>query len=227
MIQRLLLTACLFLVVQGCSVYTPSASQEKTSTEKPVYYVYLAGPEVFLPDPIGAGEQKKARIKALNKEHNWPFKLVGLYPMDNEIPDFAPNQETGLRIYHANIALMDKADFVAANMIRFRGPSMDVGTAFEMGYMRGLGKGVYAYYEAEPFYGKAELPGTYAARVEKYYEVDGKHAEKDAYGQSIENFNMADNLMMIGALADSKTQLQNSFDQAIEAIAAEIMAGSK
>ena len=93
---------------------------------------------------------------------------------------------------------MDKAHFIAANMVRFRGPSMDVGTAFEMGYMRGAGKPVYAYYEAEPFYGESESPGVYAARVAKYYKLDPANSRADIDGQSIESFAMADNLMMMG-----------------------------
>ena len=120
------LTAILFLLM-------PVATGAET---KPVYHVYLAGPEVFLPEPVKAGEDKKDLIKRLNEQHDWPFRLVGLYPLDNEIPDFGPDRETGWRIYRANIALMDKAHVIAANMVRFRGPSMDVGTAFEMGYMR-------------------------------------------------------------------------------------------
>ena len=60
------------------------------AAEKPVYYVYLAGPEVFLPDPVKAGEDKKKLIESLNAAHDWPFRLVGLYPMDNEIPISRP-----------------------------------------------------------------------------------------------------------------------------------------
>ena len=128
-----------FISLQGCATHQATYSNTDASS-KPVYKIYLAGPEVFLPDPIGAGVAKKAIINDLNESHDWPFTLVGLYPMDNEIEDFAPNFKTGMRIYHANIDLMNKADYITANMVRFRGPSMDVGTAFEMGYMRGLNK---------------------------------------------------------------------------------------
>ena len=186
---------------------------------KPVYYIYLAGPEVFLPEPVKAGEDKKDLIKRLNEQHDWPFRLVGLYPLDSEIPDFGPDRETGLHIYRANIALMDKAHFIAANMVRFRGPSMDVGTAFEMGYMRGAGKPVYAYYEAEPFYGESESPGVYAARVAKYYKLDPANSRADIDGQSIESFAMADNLMMMGALDDAGADIQPTFHAVIIRIA--------
>ena len=194
-------------------------AKEAVPEDKPVFYVYLAGPEVFLPDPIAAGALKKQRMLQLSQAAHWPFKLVGLYPMDNAIPDFKPNRETGIRIYEANLALMQKADFIAANMVRFRGPSMDVGTAFEMGYMRGLNKPVFAYYETKPFYGAVEQQGIYADRVKQYYQVDPKDAHKDFDGLSIEQFAMEDNLMMIGALNTGAGQVAANFDTVIKQIA--------
>lgn len=211
----LLLLACL-----GCSNHARQASIQSASL--PIYRVYLAGPEVFLPEPVAAGEHKKALIERLNKSQNWPFRLQGLYPMDNEIPDFAPNYTTGLAIYAANIELMDRADFITANMVRFRGPSMDVGTAFEMGYMAGLAKPVFAYYDAEPFYGSRETPGMYKDRVLKHYPVVDSGAT-DVHGQSIEDFQMADNLMMIGALQTGAGTIAYSFEAAILQIAEHIL----
>ena len=183
--------------------------------DRPTYFVYLAGPEVFLPNAQEAGEEKKRAIERLNASESWPFKLVGLYPLDNEIPDFAPNRETGLAIYRANIAMMDLADAVVANMVRFRGPGMDGGTAFEMGYMRGMGKPVFAYYDAEPFYGTAEPAGLYPDRVRRMAGQSTENAAVDVDGLLIEDFGMADNLMMIGALDDAGATLQTSFEQAL------------
>lgn len=199
-----------------------SSNLAADTSSKPIFYVYLAGPEVFLPEPIKAGEIKNSQIAKLNAKYKWPFTLVGLYPMDNEIPNFKPDKKTGLVIYQANIDLMDKAHFITANMVRFRGPSMDVGTAFEMGYMRGLGKPVVGYYESEPFYGDIEKPGIYAERVKKYYQVDKTHPEKDIHGQSIEDFQMADNLMMIGSLDDTGGDIHLTFEAAILDIAKRI-----
>lgn len=187
--------------------------------DKPVYFIYLAGPEVFLPEPIKAGENKKSLIDEMNRTQQWPFHLKGLYPMDNEIPDFKPDRETGLRIYRANIRMMDKAHFIVANMVRFRGPGMDTGTAFEMGYMRGLGKPVYAYYDAEPFYGQVEEAGIYADKVARFHRLDPANSERDIDGLSVEDHDMADNLMMLGALDDNRTRIQPDFREAIKRIA--------
>ena len=187
--------------------------------EKPTYYIYLAGPEVFLPNAVESGKSKQARIQALNQQNDWPFTLVGLYPLDNSIEDFGHNFDTGIRIYEANIELMDKAHTVAANMVRFRGPSMDVGTAFEMGYMNAANKPVFAYYEAKPFYGKDETPGLFADRVREHYPVSKDDPYIDADGQSIENFEMSDNLMMIGAMQTGNGDVALTFDDVILQIA--------
>ena len=189
------------------------------AADKPIYYVYLAGPEVFLPKPVKAGREKKAVIERLNAEHDWPFRLVGLYPLDNEIPDFKPDRDTGLRIYRANVEMMNKAHFIAANMVRFRGPGMDTGTAFEMGYMRGRGKPVFGYYESAPFYGTSEAAGLYSDKVALHYKLDAKNPQVDVHGQLVESFGMADNLMMIGALDDAGSTVQPTFEEAILRIA--------
>lgn len=219
---RSALIAAAMLTLLGACQTVNTVNGNLSPTIKPEYYVYLAGPEVFLPDPIGAGEVKKAKIAELNEKYSWPFTLIGLYPMDNEIENFKPNFETGIVIYKANIDLMQKANFVTANMVRFRGPSMDVGTAFEMGYMRGLNKPVFAYYDAKPFYGKHEQPGIYADRVKKLYPVSKEKRGTDAFGQSIEDFQMADNLMMIGALESGGGSIASSFEQVIIQIAEHI-----
>lgn len=228
--NRFFIVALIGTLLQGCvSSSAPLLSAQKpgaiATVNKIVYYVYLAGPEVFLADPIGAGVSKKATIESLNQQNNWPFKLVGLYPMDNEIEDFAADFKTGIKIYHANIALMDKADFITANMVRFRGPSMDVGTAFEMGYMAGLKKPVFAYYDTKPFYGGDEKPGLYTDRIAKYYPVSKDKPGFDIHGQSIENFGMEDNLMMIGSLETGENKISDDFEAAIVKIAEMVKAG--
>jgi nucleoside 2-deoxyribosyltransferase len=201
-------------VTLGCE----SSEAEAQPIETPVYYVYLAGPEVFLDDAVEAGAEKKALIEELSDEAEWPFELKGLYPLDNEIPDFKPDPETGIRIYHANMAQIRQASAVLANMVRFRSPSMDVGTAFEMGVARGMNKPVFAYYEAEPFYGAPEEPGLYVDRVAEFYGMDEPPAE-DPDGIGIENFGMADNLMMMGAIDDAGYGIETDFEKAVSHIA--------
>lgn len=222
-IQRVLIICLITIGLQACAT-NGTVHSNSANVDKPVYHIYLAGPEVFLPDPVGAGIAKKAIIQELNKQNSWPFRLIGLYPMDNEIENFAPDFTTGIKIYHANIDLMNKADYITANMVRFRGPSMDVGTAFEMGYMRGANKPVFAYYDAKPFYGEDEKAGLYADRIAKFYPINPDKTGIDIHGQSIENFKMEDNLMMIGALESGEGKISDDFKTAVLKIAEHIQA---
>lgn len=143
--------------------------------------VYLAGPDVFLPDPL-----KIARAK---QDICQKYGFVGLFPFDNtlELSNLSPF-EAGIAIYKSNIELMDSCDLIVANMTPFRGPSMDVGTAFEMGYMAAKGKPVFGY---------TNDGRLYAERVPE--DAPGL----DASGMSIEAFEMSDNLMMEGAIFTS------------------------
>lgn len=148
--------------------------------------VYLAGPEVFLPDfgkPVF--DAKKAMCAA--------FGFEGVSPMDGDLDleGLAPFQQ-GIAIYRGNLAHMDGCNAVIANMTPFRGVSMDAGTAFEMGYMAARGKPVLGYTHA--------VDG-YAERCVRYYG-QGAGSVLDGYsaGTSIERFDMADNLMMVGAV---------------------------
>ena len=84
--------------------------------------IYLAGPDVFLPDAIEIGK-RKAEICALHR-------LTGLYPLDNAI-DLSAG-DASLRIFKGNEAMMDAADAIIANLTPFRGPGADAGTVYEL-----------------------------------------------------------------------------------------------
>lgn len=169
---------------------------------KKKFYIYLSGPEVFLPNAVEAGEIAKSECMSVNMPE-WDFEIEAWYPLDKAIENFGFNIETALRIYYANIDLMDNAHFTASNMVRFRGPSMDVGTAFEMGYVRALGKPVFGYYDAVAFYGAEEAPGTYRERVNFYNYTETPEDQFDKDGLEVEGFGGSDNLMMWGAFVDS------------------------
>jgi nucleoside 2-deoxyribosyltransferase len=145
--------------------------------------VYLAGPDVFLPDPVDIG-RRKAEICA---RHG----VRGLYPLDNAIDPSA--DDASLRIFKGNEAMMDAADAVIANLTPFRGPGADAGTVYELGYMAGRGKLCLAY---------SNDPSPYADRVARFFQVtksaDGRLV--DHLGLTVEDFGLADNLMMIHTL---------------------------
>jgi nucleoside 2-deoxyribosyltransferase len=97
--------------------------------------VYLAGPMVFDPDPVAIFDRMKALCLACG--------VAGVSPLDNQIglEGVAPGRDLLERIVRADIALMDRLDGAVFCLDGFRrGPEMDAGTAFEVGYMKALGK---------------------------------------------------------------------------------------
>ena len=151
--------------------------------------IYLAGPEVFLPEfgkPVF--DAKKAACAALG--------FAGISPLDGEVQlaGLSPFEQ-GMAIYRANIAHMRRADAVIANMTPFRGVSMDAGTAFELGFMAASGKPVLGYTHVTQGFGERSL---------RYYE-HGRPGVLETYsaGTAVERFDMADNLMMVGAVAEA------------------------
>lgn len=166
--------------------------------------VYLAGPDVFLPDAMTVGRAKKAACA----EIGWH----GLFPLDNEVEsDGWTPAETADAIYRANLAMMGKADVVLANMTPFRGPGMDGGTAFEMGFMRALGKPVFGY---------AADGRDYAQRVFARGHAADPADERDRAGLLIERFGLGDNLMMACAVRDFGLENVVSADDAPDDFAA-------
>jgi nucleoside 2-deoxyribosyltransferase len=144
--------------------------------------IYLAGPDVFLPDAVDIGRRKAE----LCKRHG----LIGLYPLDDAIEPAA--KDASLRIFRGNEAMMIEADAIIANLTPFRGPGADPGTVYELGYMAGRGKLCLGY---------SNDPSLYADRVREFTDVkshDGRLV--DALGLTVEDFGLTDNLMMIHAL---------------------------
>ncbi len=155
------------------------------------YRIYLAGPEVFLPDARVAG-QRKTELAAL-------AGFEGVFPLDAGLDlTGLPASEQASRIAIANEALMRSCDLLIANLTPFRGASMDAGTAFEVGYMRALGRPVLGY---------TNVTGDYAARA-RYWR---QHQAIETLGRcdcdrpdiAIEDFGLAENLMIAIAIAQS------------------------
>ena len=144
--------------------------------------VYLAGPDVFLPDALEVGRQKTE----ICRRHG----LTGLYPLDNVVD--RATTEASLQIFKANETMMDQADAIIANLTPFRGPGADAGTVYELGYMAARGKFCLGY---------SNDPAVYADRVRRSTKVTTQAGHLvDADGLTVEDFGHTDNLMMIHAL---------------------------
>ncbi|EKV32457.1 putative Nucleoside 2-deoxyribosyltransferase [Caenispirillum salinarum AK4] len=153
--------------------------------------VYLAGPEVFLSDAVAVGEAKKA----ICARHG----LTGLFPLDNELDlGGLDPQDAGRAISAANEALMRRADLIIANITPFRGPGMDPGTAFEIGFMRALGRPVFCYTASDLLH--AERAVRWAGPAVQERKGEGL---EDGDGLLIESFGMVENLMIDGAVEAS------------------------
>jgi len=133
--------------------------------------VYLAGPDVFFPNAMEIGQAKKDICAQFGFEGVCPLDadFSGLFELGNPA-------DRGYMSFNLMVELMDSCDLVIANMTPFRGPSMDVGTAVEIGYMHGCGKPVFGY---------TNVVADYADRV----EPDGFF---------IEPFGLVDNCMVEG-----------------------------
>jgi nucleoside 2-deoxyribosyltransferase len=145
--------------------------------------VYLAGPDVFLPDALAIGQRKQA----ICERHG----VAGLYPLDNKV-DLAA-ADASLQIFRANEAMMDAAHAIIANLTPFRGAGADPGTVYELGYMAGRGRLCLAY---------CNDPEIYAERVARFTTVTSASDKRliDRDGLTVEDFGLPDNLMMIHAL---------------------------
>ena len=98
--------------------------------------IYIAGFDVFMPL-----EYAKLRGQAMKRVCNL-YGFEGLYPLDNE----STNSKD---IFEGNIKLIDKCDYIVANLNPFRGKEMDCGTAFELGYGKAKGKILLGYRDWE------------------------------------------------------------------------------
>jgi nucleoside 2-deoxyribosyltransferase len=149
--------------------------------------IYLAGPEVFLREAKEIGERKKALCRK--------YGFEGVFPLDNEVNvEGKSAREIGFCISEVNEGLIKSCDFVIANITPFRGPSVDVGTAYEMGFAHALGKKVFAYTNvATPF-----TERTVKALGKVTRDVDGKL--RDEYGMFVEEVDLTDNLMIDGCI---------------------------
>ena len=150
--------------------------------------IYLAGPEVFLPDADQLGAQKKALCSR--------YGFEGLFPLDTVIPPAETPEATGFAISAANEALIASADIVIANLTPFRGPSADVGTVYEIGLARGMGKTIHGY---------SNEPMPYTQRVFAHCGAGNIGDQpvgdlRDRDGLKIEEFNLTDNLMIDGGI---------------------------
>jgi len=159
--------------------------------------VYLAGPGVFRPDAGEFGRKLKKKCARAG--------LLGCFPLDGEARGVTP-EETATAIYRANVKLLETAQAIVADISPFRGPNMDPGTAWEIGY--GIAKGLPVFAWSDDF-------SILFDRTRRQYAGSPKSGH-DHNGWLIEDFQLVENLM----IARSVTSIHGTDDEAIAACAA-------
>ena len=101
--------------------------------------VYLAGPDVFLPD---AAQHARRKVAICTR-----YGFAGLPPLNEDIATLAQmhEREAGLAIFRKDVEMMEAADIVIANLTPFRGASADSGTLVELGWFLGRGRPIFGY----------------------------------------------------------------------------------
>jgi nucleoside 2-deoxyribosyltransferase len=136
--------------------------------------LYLAGPDVFRVDALAWAAEARAQCER--------FGHQAIIPLDGEAPDAAG-------IYAANIAMIDAADAVLANLAPFRGAESDSGTCFEVGFAIARGKPVVGYLPS------GELLQDRVARLFGPLQRDAQGL-LDVNGARVEAFGLPLNLML-------------------------------
>ena len=178
-------------------------------------HVYLAGPDVFFPDAIARGEAKKAILAKAG--------MIGHFPFDNQIPPQATPTDTAYAIARANERMMldccatGRIGIILANMTPYHGPSMDVGTGFEVGFMSALAAIqpnviIIGYSDDSRTFEERVITSVYGGR-DHTTEKEGILYGND--GKMIETFSQADNLMITHAIAKTGGRVVNHFDEAV------------
>ena len=157
--------------------------------------VYLAGPDVFLPAPFARAEA----LKEVCARHG----LRGVSPLDAlaDEPDSWAGLSEARQIALRNEAHIRSCQALIANLTPFRGPSADAGTVFEVGFARALGL---------PVFGWSNDARLFAERTHAFLgggAVRAGDGWRDAEGLLVEDFALADNLMIEGAVLASGGEL--------------------
>ncbi len=141
--------------------------------------IYLAGPDVFLPNAAEFAAAKRGLCAE--------FGLQGITPFNPALDMTQPADRLWRTIYQDDLAMMRESEAIIANLTPFRGASADAGTLVELGWFLGQGKPVFAYSNsAAPFAERCHL--------------QAKVAEEPTQGLAVEDFGLADNLMIEGSL---------------------------
>jgi len=147
---------------------------------------YLAGPEVYFPDAIEIGREKKHICTEAGAE--------GLFPLDFELSleEKSSKQDIAHRISASNEEMMRRSDCGIANLTPFRGANVDDGTAYEIGALVA---------QQKPVFGYANVTADERERIANFFGVQAETDPetgrlRDPDHRFIEDFGLPVNLML-------------------------------
>lgn len=180
--------------------------------------VYLSGPDFNHPQAEQILNDKKMICERYGLEgvaiNDAKIDTSPIARRKLDLPIYRLKQlNPGITIYYAVVELIASCDVLIANMDPFRGPSMDVGAAFEMGYMTAAGK---------PIVGYSSNRQSYSDRVASLYELmDQPVVERNgrAYtsdGWTVESFALPDSHMVVGAALEGPPSIFPEFEEVVQ-----------
>ena len=174
--------------------------------------LYLAGPEVFLPNALEHAEVQRDLCAK--------YGFFALHPLDNSLDLGAQDMMTAMRIFQGDVQQIRDCDVVVANCNSFRGVCMDDGTAYELGFANALGRPSYGYI--------AELGSQVARTIRDYpctpHEGD-LHVDREGYLVT-DDFGTSINLMMQCGMIDGGGRLiEGDFEACLKALRVDLDEG--
>ncbi|RHX89998.1 nucleoside 2-deoxyribosyltransferase [Leptospira stimsonii] len=168
--------------------------------------IYLAGPEVFLPEALSVLQERKSLCSS--------YGFLAVSPFDSDIPnDSERNQDLARKIFFGNLDLIRKSDIILANCNSFRGPLVDDGTAFEIGYAFALEKTIYGYAKSLP-----PLPEIVKKSISTFPHSSGYEMDKDGYLLN-EDFGNSLNLMLQYSIEAKGVLIEGEFEDVLKVLA--------
>lgn len=151
--------------------------------------IYIAGPDVFFENSFQIGETKKELCLKYGFEGIYPLDLL---PADLFSDKYTTNEQAKI-IKNGCVKGIKDCDILIANMTPFRGVSMDVGTANEIGLAHMVDKDIYGYsLNSQSYLEKIKNNGNIFSSEQ--HENGETYFDNDK--SVIENFNKIDNCMV-------------------------------
>lgn len=170
--------------------------------------LYLAGPDVFLPNASEVFDAMEAKCLAAG--------FVGVRPTDGGLSQgvTGTSDEIAERIYVGNMEILRSCEGILANMQPFRtAVEPDSGTVFEVGAGIALGKTVFGYLPDHDL--------TLEEKIRKNFVVDtdanGVSWDRE-HGFMVEEFKQPMNLMLARSM-----KLFETFDDALAGMKKELL----